>query len=205
MKVYTIGRDLSCNIIIDDRTDVISRRHASLSVDSSGKMTITDLSYNGTYVNGIRIAQNVPVPVTRNDNVSFAHVAQLDWNLVPNTRAIYLRYAIFAVLAVLIVIGGIFGYNQFSSENAAPEPTNQAVEIKKDSTTNDEAKKKAEELAKEEKRKQDSIKKHVEDSIAKINKAKQAAEKKKDEKTKKDKGDDQKPKKAEEPKVTRRH
>ena len=62
MKVYSIGRDLGCDIIIDDNTDVISRRHATLSVESSGKMTIMDLSHNGTYVNGIRINSNVPVP-----------------------------------------------------------------------------------------------------------------------------------------------
>ena len=80
MKIYSIGRDINCNIVIDDNTDVISRRHATLNVSSSGKMTIVDQSHNGTYVNGIRIASNVPVPVTRKDNVSFAHVARLDWN-----------------------------------------------------------------------------------------------------------------------------
>ena len=85
MNVYSIGRDPACNIVINDNTDVVSRRHAILNVYPSGKMTIVDQSHNGTYVNGIRISQNVPVPVTRKDNVSFAHVARLDWNLVPNS------------------------------------------------------------------------------------------------------------------------
>ena len=40
MKVYSIGREAGCDIVINDRTDVISRRHAVLNVTSTGKMTI---------------------------------------------------------------------------------------------------------------------------------------------------------------------
>lgn len=69
MKVYSIGREHGCDILINDNTDVISRRHAVLNVSPSGKMTIVDQSHNGTYVNGIRISPNVPVPVTRKDNI----------------------------------------------------------------------------------------------------------------------------------------
>ena len=124
MKVYSIGRDLACDIIIDDNTDVISRRHATLNVESSGKMTIVDLSHNGTYVNGIRINQNVPVPVTRNDTVSFAHVAQLDWNQIPNTPGVIIRYVLIALLAVLLIGGAIWGYTSFMSKPvSAPDPT----------------------------------------------------------------------------------
>ena len=82
MKALSIGRDMSCDIVLHDNTDVISRRHAILNITSSGKMTIVDQSRNGTYVNGIKISANVPVPVTRKDVISFAHVSQLDWNLV---------------------------------------------------------------------------------------------------------------------------
>ena len=74
MKALSIGRDQECDIIINDATDVISRRHATLNISSSGKITIVDLSRNGTYVNGIRISPNVPVPVSRKDIISFAHV-----------------------------------------------------------------------------------------------------------------------------------
>lgn len=84
MKALSIGREQGCDIVINDSTDVISRRHAILNISSSGKITIVDQSRNGTYVNGIRISQNVPVPVTRKDIISFAHVAKLDWNAVPN-------------------------------------------------------------------------------------------------------------------------
>ena len=122
MKVYSIGREESCDIIIDDRTDVISRRHAALNVTSMGKMTIVDYSHNGTYVNGIRISPNVPVPVTRKDNISFAHVARLDWRVIPNTQAKIIRYVILAVVAVLLVIGGVWGYKAFSGGTDTPTP-----------------------------------------------------------------------------------
>lgn len=108
MKTYSIGRDVNCNIVINDNTDVISRRHAVLNVDSSGKMTIVDQSRNGTYVNGMRIAENVPVPVTRKDNVSFAHVARLDWNMVPKTYS-PLMYVGIALLVALLAVGAYFG------------------------------------------------------------------------------------------------
>lgn len=162
MKVYSIGRDLACDIIIDDNTDVISRRHATLNVESSGKMTIVDLSHNGTYVNGIRINQNVPVPVTRNDTVSFAHVAQLDWNQIPNTQGVIIRYVLIALLAVLLIGGAIWGYTSFMSKPvSAPDPTPVTV----DSAT---LKKEEQKMKEDEKARMDSIKKHVQDSLNKV-------------------------------------
>ena len=108
MKVYSIGRETGCDIVINDSTDVISRRHAILNVTSMGKMTIVDQSHNGTYVNGIRIAPNVPVPVTRKDSVSFAHVARLDWNRVPKSGEA-IKYAIIAVVALAVIAIAGFG------------------------------------------------------------------------------------------------
>ena len=110
MKVYSIGREHGCDIFINDNTDVISRRHAVLNVSPSGKMTIVDQSHNGTYVNGIRISPNVPVPVTRKDNISFAHVARLDWNMVPKSNSSILKYVVIGVVALILVIGGVVGY-----------------------------------------------------------------------------------------------
>lgn len=115
MKVYSIGRETGCDIVINDSTDVISRRHATLNVTSSGKMTIIDQSHNGTYVNGIRISQNVPVPVTRKDNVSFAHVARLDWNMVPKTTS-PITYVVIALIALLVIASAVVGYNYITSE-----------------------------------------------------------------------------------------
>lgn len=116
MKTYSIGRDLNCDIVINDSTDVISRRHALLNVTSSGKMTIIDQSSNGTYVNGIRISQNVPVPVTRKDIISLAHVAKLDWNQVPKSNQ-WIKYIIAIVAAVAVIIGIIFGVKEFKSND----------------------------------------------------------------------------------------
>lgn len=174
MKVYTIGREEGCDIVINDNTDVISRRHAVINVSPSGKMTIVDYSHNGTYVNGIRIAQNVPVPVTRKDNISFSHVARLDWSQIPNTRAIIIRYGVLGLLAVLLIIGGICGYNACSNTTETPDPQPSTVVV--DSTEQvqeDKDAKEREELA------QDSIaKKHAEDSLEAA-KQKQVPEKKK--------------------------
>ena len=104
MKAYSIGRDPSCNIVINDSTNVISRRHAILNVSSNGKMTITDQSSNGTYVNGMRITPNVAVPVTRKDIISFAHISQFDWNSIPKSD----NWKTFAISAFsVLLIGGI--------------------------------------------------------------------------------------------------
>lgn len=116
MKTYSIGRDLNCDIVINDSTDVISRRHALLNVTPSGKMTIIDQSSNGTYVNGIRISQNVPVPVTRKDIISLAHVAKLDWNQVPKSNQ-WLKYGIGAIIAIVVVIGIIFGVKALKNKD----------------------------------------------------------------------------------------
>jgi predicted component of type VI protein secretion system len=108
MKSYSIGRDMGCDIVMNDNTDVISRRHAVLTVSSSGKMTITDQSSNGTYVNGIKISPNVAVPVTRKDSISFAHVATLDWNMIPKSTN-WITYLIVglvvaAIAAILVLL-----------------------------------------------------------------------------------------------------
>lgn len=163
MKVYSIGREVGCDIVINDNSDVISRRHATLNVASSGKMTIVDLSHNGTYVNGIRISPNVPVPVTRKDNVSFAHVARLDWNLIPNTGVTIIKWVVLGVLALLLIIGGIWGYKAFSSKEPAGGDVGGSYNVSVDSTA-----KKKEKIEEEEKQKQDSIKKHVQDSLNKV-------------------------------------
>lgn len=129
MKVYSIGREMGCDIVINDSSDVISRRHAILNVFPSGKMTIVDQSHNGTYVNGIKISANVPVPVTRKDNVSFAHVARLDWNQIPKSTSIT-QYIIYGVIAIIVIVGGIVGYNFLVDSPISDEP----VQVQKTDT-----------------------------------------------------------------------
>lgn len=166
MKVYSIGREVNCDIVINDQTDIISRRHAILSVFPFGKMTITDQSHNGTYVNGIRISSNVPVPVTRKDNISFAHIARLDWNLIPDTRKKILWYVLGGIAALALIVGLIWGISKFvkHGDQPASAPTPTQTSTVADSIP---AKQTEEQLQKEEERKQDSIKKQVRDSIDK--------------------------------------
>jgi len=152
MKIYSIGREVGCDIPINDRTDVVSRRHAILNVTSTGKMTIVDQSSNGTYVNGIRISSNVPVPVTRKDNISFAHVARLDWNLVPNPAKTIWRWVIIGILALLFIIGGILGYNLLSN-SGDPEPQAAPPMVS------------VQEMEDQVKAKADEVQKHLRDSL----------------------------------------
>lgn len=222
MKIYSIGRDINCNIVIDDNTDVISRRHATLNVSSSGKMTIVDQSHNGTYVNGIRIASNQPVPVTRKDNVSFAHVARLDWNAVPKpiSPMVWAGIALAAVLVVLGIIFGLKAMNSGSDNNddksnvAKPDSAKEIVltpeQVRqqqdsirtatlKDITDSIRKKEVADSLAKEEakavaKAQADSIAKVKADSIARVKKQ-QKVQQKKDEKKKTDSEKKEEPKK----------
>lgn len=190
MKVYSIGRDISCDIVINDSTDVVSRRHAVLHVYSSGKMTITDQSHNGTYVNGIRINPNVAVPVTRKDNVSFAHVARLDWKVVPDPIGV-LRYVAMAVVGVIVVVGIFFGIKAITGGDD-PQPSVMQV----DSVSINDAARRLEQ-EEQEKRKQDSIKQARTDSIARARKT-QAVQKNKTEGRQKKVNE---PKKVEEQKV----
>lgn len=143
MKALSIGREQGCDIVINDSTDVISRRHAILNISSSGKITIVDQSRNGTYVNGIRISQNVPVPVTRKDIISFAHVAKLDWNAVPKSNST-MSYIIMGIVGVLVITCGLFAYQYMKpgdSDSNKGEVTvtdtiaNKKEEVKKDSTS----------------------------------------------------------------------
>lgn len=197
MKVYSIGREMGCDIIINDNSDVISRRHATLNVSPSGKMTIVDLSHNGTYVNGIRIAQNVPVPVTRKDNVSFAHVARLDWNLIPNTSATIIKWVVIGVVALLLIIGGIWGFSALSNKETTGG--DQPAPVAVDSTALKKEKEKIEEI---EKQKQDSMTKHVQDSLNKVKQKKVSKPSPKKPEPKKPEPKKPEPKK-EEPKTTR--
>ncbi len=143
MKALSIGREQGCDIVINDSTDVISRRHAILNISSSGKISIVDQSRNGTYVNGIRISQNVPVPVTRKDIISFAHVAKLDWNAVPKSNST-MSYIIVGIVGVLVIACGLFAYQYMKpgdSDSNEGEVTvtdtiaNKKEEVKKDSTS----------------------------------------------------------------------
>lgn len=70
--VITIGRAAGCELVIDD--DSVSAKHARLEFDL-GAWRITDLeSTNGTAVEGVRLAPNVPTPLPYGATVRFGGV-----------------------------------------------------------------------------------------------------------------------------------
>lgn len=107
--IYTVGRDSDCDICFPDDRNIISRRHATIRVTGNGKCYISDQSMNGTYINGIRMRPGVEVPVKRDDVVTFANVATLDWSLVPRSyhNALVVAASVFAVLLSLGLIVSI--------------------------------------------------------------------------------------------------
>ena len=118
-KVYTIGRDPSCDIVIPDSSDVVSRVHASLKVKGNGKYLLIDQSTNGTYVNGIKMTANEEIPVTRKDVISFAHVRNLDWNSIPKEKN-YMMLWLLIIIAIAVL--ACIGYFIFKPKSAPPQP-----------------------------------------------------------------------------------
>ena len=117
--IYSIGRDPSCDIYLHDDNNIISRNHAILKVGKGGKYFIVDQSMNGTYINGIKVSQGVQIPVTRKDVISFAHVAELDWNQIPNSGYVVLKIALISLAAAVILgVGGYYGYEYMNSRGA---------------------------------------------------------------------------------------
>lgn len=122
-KIYTIGRDEECDIVIPDTTDVISRLHATLRIESGDKIFLIDQSLNGTYVNGMKMSSNVEIPISRNDVVSFAHIYNLDWSLVPKRRNRLIKIFVILLLAFLVIGGVYMAVRHFAkSEKVNAEP-----------------------------------------------------------------------------------
>ncbi len=103
MKVLTIGRTENCHIQIDN--PLISRQHAILKVSPFGRMTLTDRSTNGTFINGNPLKTGMEYRVSRRDVVTFAKVAQLDWKVVPNPLKKYIiGFVVVLVLALAAIL-----------------------------------------------------------------------------------------------------
>lgn len=107
-QIFQIGRDVSCDIIIDDYSNRVSRSHATLRVEGR-KYYITDHSSNGTYRNGIRLTPNLEYQVSTEDEISFGGVSYLDWNAITGTYANKswptMAVVLISVLATFIVVG----------------------------------------------------------------------------------------------------
>ena len=128
-KVYTIGRDLQSDIVIEDDSDVISRLHATIRFDGS-KMYIIDQSQNGTYVNGMRMSANEEVPVSRKDTISFANVTELDWSRLPDPSKARMKkmwIILFSLLALLLIVLAILHFTRKHEPVATEETQTEAT------------------------------------------------------------------------------
>lgn len=101
MKKLIIGRNNTCDIIIPDTSDLVSRKQAVLTYSLWGKMVLYDTSNNGTYVNGQKLDNGKGMWVTRKDKINFAQIAELDWNEVKDPyRKVKLLSVVFASVIV---------------------------------------------------------------------------------------------------------
>lgn len=107
IQQYLIGRGDDCQIRLYDNTQKVSRNHATLKILDNGKMFIVDHSSNGTFVNGVKITPNVDYPIKRGDNISFAHVSELNWNEIHRKKSrliYYLGGSLFVICVCLLLI-----------------------------------------------------------------------------------------------------
>lgn len=104
MKKLTIGRNNTCDIIIPDTSDLVSRKQAVLAYYFLGKMVLYDTSNNGTYVNGQQLENGKGKRVTRKDKVNFARIADLNWDEVKDP---YRKAKMFIAISSAILIIGI--------------------------------------------------------------------------------------------------
>ncbi len=66
--IVNIGTNFRNDVQIN--SGVVSRFHATIKIDNKGRTFIVDNgSKNGTKVNGIKIAKDVPTPIKRGDNI----------------------------------------------------------------------------------------------------------------------------------------
>ena len=133
-KVYTIGRDPQSDIVINDNTDVVSRLHATIRIEGS-KMFLIDQSQNGTYVNGMRMSANEEIPVSREDTISFANVAELDWTLLPDPKKAQMRTIGIVVAALIAIAAIVFGILYFMDDKGKTTKEEPNTTITTDSTT----------------------------------------------------------------------
>jgi hypothetical protein len=125
MKTITIGRGPENQVTLDDPK--ISRRHALLRCYPLGKMEIVDLSQNGTFVNGMQIANNKPYPLTRKDIVIFAHAEKLDWKQVPSPYRRIRNLILLTVTLVVAIIVCLYYFTKIDTSRTGIENAPQYV------------------------------------------------------------------------------
>ena len=129
MKIVTIGRGESCDIVINDSQNLISRRHATLRIYPFGKMELIPEGRNGTFVNGFQIPDGVPRKVSRKDVISFAHVRQLNWKEVKDIYRIIRISAAIVAGVIALSIAGVLLCNKLKTNVKNQEPLTPQTEV----------------------------------------------------------------------------
>lgn len=139
MKRLTIGRSNDCDVVIIDETDNISRKHLVISFNFFGKMSVSDTSSNGTFINGTRMLKGATIPVTTNDTIRLGNKIDLDWSLIKDpykTVRIVSLIALVMVLAIILCLGGWQLYNEKIKEKETPKVELISTDIKTDDSWN---------------------------------------------------------------------
>jgi len=80
MRTITIGRDNSCDIVINDSR--VSRIHANILRNGDG-YTYRDMSTNGTRINGV-LVRRTDIFINSGDSILLASSVPLQWEKVKN-------------------------------------------------------------------------------------------------------------------------
>lgn len=126
MKKLILGRGEDCDLYLDDPKGLISRKHAILKIGVLGQYEITDVSKNGTFINGIRIKPHKPYKIKRKDIVVFANTSKLDWSEVPDYSK-WIKIGIIGFVAALAIILSLIFIFRDSKENSASESIYEAM------------------------------------------------------------------------------
>ena len=124
MKTIYIGKNAENDYVINAPT--VSRKHAVITVDDNGTVTIKDLnSTNGTYVNGERVTQKT---LREGDVVMVAKDQVVDWpRLVKSDKkkGMAWNWKIAAIIAGVIVLAGagVGGYMLFGKSKSKASDT----------------------------------------------------------------------------------
>lgn len=118
MKRIVIGRANDSDIVIPDDHDNVSRHHAVISFDFFGRMTLSDTSSNGTFINGTRMIKGASVPVTRNDQIQLGGAWMFDWGLVEDPYRKVRNISYVVITLVVLLLAGITSWSVYRSWNS---------------------------------------------------------------------------------------
>lgn len=135
MKKIIVGRGNDCDIVIPDDKDNVSRHHLVLSFNILGKVTVSDTSSNGTFINGTRMIKGASVPVSKNDEIRLGDSWKLDWSLVKDPYANIRRIVLVVAVVLVLVCGGGIGWHAYQSNKAAKEMATPVVPSSSDTVS----------------------------------------------------------------------